>query len=1361
MDLPTDGSWKCLKCSRGKIPLKKEASIILRDALTTYTNLCTDKYVDAVTSAVCILSDSDTPNPQNPVTSTKSPATTQPSSTDNTVVVRLANNDTDDDIDVNHQIRPNIIPKLAKKPSKPLKLHSNIVQPTNSNNSGPLINSFVLPHSTVKVEYHHPSSADPDNEKPLSEIISHDAPRRPRLQRAAKNKSATPIHSPKMKVKAKEKRLREARTEKHRSRSGSKALREVKSTAGRRRTKKNSFKRKALHPVDDIDQSEPNVPEPSNLGNEKNMDVNVEQLESSATPPSQQNISSVKLEDRQLPAPNVSGNDITNDRNGATHPSDFHPGTEGYCGDVEDDVPLSKLSAEYAKKSTSALDQSKDDNDSDEIRPNVSVKPMACRDAGANNPSVRESEKTLSPAISVQVPHGVGVQLGALKKEDMRGRDGLSNASLQITKSGAGVNPSASQRWANAKLDPKREALLTFAMGQKLQPKPGDSSGKLNSSFDNEGPNRSSKMISRIENVPESERQRIQVTALAASSRRRLASNVLKSDMQGMPSSKGSINDLLQPNSPVGYNLPNLSIRGQLDKASLSNQSKGYGTMDGKMSNNISERGSRLDNNGSLSRRNSVHGEPLSAHIIHPKPPAPLQKAAILNVVHQPFPASARDTCGLDPISHSVAPKNEDGEVVFVQENHVKRVISNRQESSLFQNKQAKISSLGSVHLARDNIRRPEEIGQGHGENVMPSSLIHSQRELLVRPGNLNQGSILSSASHQQEACREKWQSRISEPPSLAERRKRLTRHPSNIHKLEPESGAKARHLNLHSSTAMEPVPKYAQFNRYSNDSEFVQSSGPRNTQNSGNSIIDGHFHSRSRYEPEVAMPGANGRTYGVPDAHQGSLPPTTFGGTTDMLSSRSPPWTHDVERESESRSREIEVERIGRVQDEVYSTHGGNDVFDIVDHTVHSSSDGRARRLMQYVPTATRRAQFEQGRALAFNDPSQARHSYEHIEERRFDDVVSRQGVESSFMARSHDSFPYDYQRQHSDYVASRPQRHESFNQKREDHKNGGARMSHGGFESDGGRNVSRGSFMSSMPDTNRGSVSLSAPVESRAMRSGMGAPMEPPVEPPIGPVVDRSMPPPPMGPLLDARIRPLSHAGEFPSNDRERSRIPVASVSRVEMSRNMPLHFPMRDSRGSNVTIPQEGRQRRLRNEYASDSGNSAITGGTGQAMGVAVHPPPLHPPMHGTGTRPMGSGTGVMSNRLKSRPRGRAGMSSFPMSSSLGEPIIVEPMERGLNAARGRGVLYSHRQDEGVQMQSYRSGREAVGEERVSNMPLVARFDSASVMYDRNSAGSRSLIIGERGRNMVDVPAKAEEEEERLPSLRSNAALKHLLS
>ncbi|KAI0559827.1 basic proline-rich protein [Gracilaria domingensis] len=48
MDLPAFGSWKCYKCKRKAVALKKEKRTILRDALVSYPTLCTNSFVEKI-----------------------------------------------------------------------------------------------------------------------------------------------------------------------------------------------------------------------------------------------------------------------------------------------------------------------------------------------------------------------------------------------------------------------------------------------------------------------------------------------------------------------------------------------------------------------------------------------------------------------------------------------------------------------------------------------------------------------------------------------------------------------------------------------------------------------------------------------------------------------------------------------------------------------------------------------------------------------------------------------------------------------------------------------------------------------------------------------------------------------------------------------------------------------------------------------------------------------------------------------------------------------------------------------------------------------------------------------------------------
>ncbi|CAN8071203.1 unnamed protein product [Agarophyton chilense] len=51
IDLPSFGSWKCQKCKRRAITLKREKRSILRDALVTYPSLCTNSLVEKIIDA--------------------------------------------------------------------------------------------------------------------------------------------------------------------------------------------------------------------------------------------------------------------------------------------------------------------------------------------------------------------------------------------------------------------------------------------------------------------------------------------------------------------------------------------------------------------------------------------------------------------------------------------------------------------------------------------------------------------------------------------------------------------------------------------------------------------------------------------------------------------------------------------------------------------------------------------------------------------------------------------------------------------------------------------------------------------------------------------------------------------------------------------------------------------------------------------------------------------------------------------------------------------------------------------------------------------------------------------------------------
>eukprot|EP00177_Eucheuma_denticulatum_P005454 GFKZ01009911.1.p1 GENE.GFKZ01009911.1~~GFKZ01009911.1.p1 ORF type:complete len:1461 (+),score=197.51 GFKZ01009911.1:281-4384(+) len=87
----------------------------------------------------------------------------------------------------------------------------------------------------------------------------------------------------------------------------------------------------------------------------------------------------------------------------------------------------------------------------------------------------------------------------------------------------ADANPnSVPSRWGSMSLDAKNEALLTFAKEQKgnIRRRPSSASCSL----DRDTFSRSAKHLGRTDNVPESERKRIQVTAMVAESRVRSSS---------------------------------------------------------------------------------------------------------------------------------------------------------------------------------------------------------------------------------------------------------------------------------------------------------------------------------------------------------------------------------------------------------------------------------------------------------------------------------------------------------------------------------------------------------------------------------------------------------------------------------------------------------------------------------------------------------------------------------------------------------------------------------------------------------------------------------------------------------------------
>ena len=919
---------------------------------------------------------------------------------------------------------------------------------------------------------------------------------------------------------------------------------------------------------------------------------------------------------------------------------------------------------------------------------------------------------------------------------------------------GPTIGGSAREGWKkdpDPKMDPKREALFALAMGQKKRPGPGDSTSKLNVPFDNEGQSRlSMPKAPRTGNVPESEMKRMQATAMT-SNRLRQVDQGTQGPAEAAYSSKGSLNSILQQNA-LPYRVDGTMMSSKTGHEGASRKRPALGMVQNAEENeNPLLRHSRANafslwdasgrnNMNNMNNMNNVNNmnqgtdalgdSRLSRHSDIPrhtlKPPSSgysmSQKDAVpkQDVKIGPTVGSGHSNPGRLH-SHESRPGNE----------------------SMFdygEGREAEYPLKRRRTCTDEGLVEARDIGRGAGVQYSNQATIvnsRDQRDRKTVPGDI--WTPTGSASLDYE--REQGSRRIPSPyPGSRRGAEPLKTFPPPT-QARPQLMRRPEHMRLPSAPILEPVPSLVASNApYPNKaSPYDPSRRPgaipllRNDQMNNqinNQMNSGAFRA-PRQEEYVSQGDNHMRPYETTGNSATAIP--RFSSIRDLPAGPARPsnWRNENSMDGAMMDRRM------KLRPESVPGQRRNDIpYEFPIPNVPSNPN-RARRLTPYVPTATRRAQFEQGRALAFLDPGHTTQGYDaHAHDgRRYDDMSVRStSTRMGNMRHGEFGVREATTREDHDYLAGLPgtryRRPSPEERIPEDYNQAGhpERYAIGGYDVNMRDGVPR--VGSTVPVSSR---TTELP-RSRLDVPRMGAPMEPPIEPSIGMGKERNAGTS-MSSRRDARGSSRVSSGRYEEvgmresieHSQQHSRRGMAEKAVASdmvgsglnaFPRNMSMHSRM------GVTGP--------RSELV-ERGRDVGTGPPMKVGGMTA----LYP----------GMGPGGLSGRLRMEDhdmnhvssRSMGGMPSYAVENDSGSYRNEFEASRTVGLSRNVG---------------------GYGDNRVSNIPLVARFDNGETGY-RSDASRRGVVRPERSDMRGGPPAAPGGDGERLPSIRSDPSLRHLLS
>lgn len=926
-------------------------------------------------------------------------------------------------------------------------------------------------------------------------------------------------------------------------------------------------------------------------------------------------------------------------------PEDNHPHNHQNTPDAEDDLPLAKRASRYREKYLNRINTPP----KKAIKMNMNTPPPAAApiqmqsnfesdsdDRIAPNPIESQPVAHASPQSQQQQTPKVEVDSMPDKKPDSPVLQPEHNLPVlsRIPSANAASSASAeaaSKNWVKIpELDAKEEALLTLAFGQ-IRSKPGDSYGRL--SFDGEAGTRTTKTPRRPATMPETERQRMQVTAMAESHNR--DRNSLR--MQAASSiSLPSINPIGSSSSFDKMNTEELpSAHTPMDESRLTSQlSGGVPSLDPERSEILTRPPSNL-------HAAPRHTNPIPHHII---PDVPMRPT--VNVLGKepiaPLNPTVTNTSSDERVSPAIpffsaqGPPTGRGQIRLrdqVEPSPMAYEMAVRYKKPRV-NKPAMSQVLGSTEMPA--ARSPQQ--QFPASLRMPAEIspqIPFERPVMLTNTREPPANAIPPLPrpYMTESSRGLLGIPLSDSPIVPFR-------PRAVHNSSPlltPPRTTNPPLYLHNQRGPAPVAVTSPFDQSVNDHEL------------------------KRQAPAQALRGK---------------PPGSYG------------WEVPEEHKFSAR----------RMNDFHQQPSGGHDYDYGRLHPLPPPIDRRPKRLMPYVPTATRKAQFEQGRALAFVESGSNALSFDH-DTRRSHDIRQRHASNMS-IGRAPEAFsrPVDTFSRPADTFSHRSPMHP----------------------------LSRGRREFALPEElpHTSPRVLFSP-DPRARFDPALAPSPHFGSPRYGSEIPQAIREPLRPPTAMASIESSMEPSAL---GRQRSMAPPMS-SLIGTPRNSEF---TRHEAPRGIPRPDFGREVR--------PGLGAIPGNHNARMELhkSTLYPALHPPLSPRMPVSMAPKIGGLMQDLNQRTSGG-------LSGSEGHRL-----EGGLNFNDTRVVQagFTQERDQGVQRQ-------------VSNLPLVARFDSNVGNYsgDSSGAGGMDQSATERSFGTTGTGANSLQSHEGNDGRRST--LRHLLS
>lgn len=425
----------------------------------------------------------------------------------------------------------------------------------------------------------------------LDEITPNRAPRRPTLQRAAKARTGVqPPVFKRSRLRSKVKRLKDAMLEKNRVQVPGKPRSTTTGRFIKRRASKNAPKGRRIATrsarltsevdsmPDSSDEEEAKLPEIEPVV-ESGAESVAEPSSSDSGKSDEDGIASVALpvitRDPDLPQPQ-SAEAVAMESESPAQDVDMRPEEEvfvvesddieqpdapTYASDTDDDIPIAQFTYQPKERIASPNRQSSLTTSEKPQEPVGEASPSDLPIADENEIIVvddtpsSDGTKQLSGGTecldeSINQPSDPEVSIVEVRKTNTVHRlppvvpDPLPDAMETARRV---------HRWGGTEMDPKQEALFTFAVGQKSQSKASEQNAKKLGPVDAEATLRLARLRSRADAAHDMSRHRLQMDALAASRRMRQASNLPIMELKGALATKGSIDCLIQQNSPRVY----------------------------------------------------------------------------------------------------------------------------------------------------------------------------------------------------------------------------------------------------------------------------------------------------------------------------------------------------------------------------------------------------------------------------------------------------------------------------------------------------------------------------------------------------------------------------------------------------------------------------------------------------------------------------------------------------------------------------------------------------------------------------------------------------------------------------------------